>query len=194
MRILDPNWAATFALATAVARWIPPPLVTIEVQEELEETKGKLLEVLDAPELRQRTPSPSSSLRKKGTIARTAPVAAATQDPCRWVHHPAPPRRARARRRRLTVAPGLPRRSSSHGAAARCIASPPSSAGAVVSYPRLDRRPRLECEIPLQVFILSRRFENRRLSFNESPWTRGLAAMDPVYGLWTYSSDFSIQK
>jgi hypothetical protein len=34
------------------------------------ETKGKLLEVLDERELRQRTPSPSWSLRKKGTPSR----------------------------------------------------------------------------------------------------------------------------
>jgi hypothetical protein len=64
---LDPDRAAAFALAAAVARQIPLPLAAIKVQEELEETKGKLLEVLDEPELRWRTPSPSLSLRKKGT-------------------------------------------------------------------------------------------------------------------------------
>jgi hypothetical protein len=44
-----------------------PQLIAIEVQEALEETKGKLLEVLDEPELCRRTTSPSPSLRKKGT-------------------------------------------------------------------------------------------------------------------------------
>jgi hypothetical protein len=67
VQILDPNQAAAFALAAAVACQILPPLATIEAQEELEETKGKLLEVLDKPELRRRMPSLSSSLRKKGT-------------------------------------------------------------------------------------------------------------------------------
>jgi hypothetical protein len=65
--MLDPNRAAAFALAVVVAHRIPPPLATIEAQEELEDTKGKLLEVLDELELRWRTPSPSSCLRKKGT-------------------------------------------------------------------------------------------------------------------------------
>jgi hypothetical protein len=26
------------------------------------------------------------------------------------------------------------------------------------------------------------------------PWTGGPAAVDPVYGLWTYSTDFLIEK
>jgi hypothetical protein len=26
------------------------------------------------------------------------------------------------------------------------------------------------------------------------PWTHGLAVVDPVYGPWTYSTDFSIEK
>jgi hypothetical protein len=56
VRILDPNWAAAFALAAAVARQIPLLLAAIEAQEELEETKGKLLEVLNEPELHRRMP------------------------------------------------------------------------------------------------------------------------------------------
>jgi hypothetical protein len=67
MRILEPNRAATFALATAVAHRILPLLTAIKAQEELEETKGKLLEVLDESKLRRRMTSPSPSLRKKGT-------------------------------------------------------------------------------------------------------------------------------
>jgi hypothetical protein len=45
------------------------PLVTIEAQEELEETKGKLLRVLVELELHWRMPSPSLSLMKKGTLS-----------------------------------------------------------------------------------------------------------------------------
>jgi hypothetical protein len=60
--------------------------------------------------------------------------------------------------------------------------------------PCVNRQPRLEREIPLRVFNLSCRSENRRLSFNESPWTHGLATVDPVYGPWTYSTDFPIEK
>jgi hypothetical protein len=154
-----------------------------------------LLEVLDEPELRQRMPSPSSSFRKKGTSSR-APL-----------RSPLPPKiplgeftvlrrphRARPRQRRLTVALGLPHRRSGYGAAARCVAPPPSLVGAAVRRPRLDQRSRLEREISLHVFNLSRRSENRRLSFNENPWTRGPSTMDPVYGPWTYSTDFSIEK
>jgi hypothetical protein len=43
------------------------PLTVIEAKEELQETKGKLLMVLDELELHQSTLSPSLSLRKKGT-------------------------------------------------------------------------------------------------------------------------------
>jgi hypothetical protein len=149
------------------------------------------MEALDEPELRRRTPSPSSSLRKKGTPS------------CALLWSPPPPKiplnefivprhplRARPHRRRLTVAPKLPRRRSGRGTAARCIAPPPSLLRVVVSHPRLDQQLRLEREIPLHIFNLSRRSENRRLSFNESPWTHGLAAVDPVYGPWTYSTDF----
>jgi hypothetical protein len=44
------------------------PLVAIEAQEELEETKRKLLRVLVELELRWRMHSPSPSLMKKGTL------------------------------------------------------------------------------------------------------------------------------
>jgi hypothetical protein len=126
-------------------------------------------------------------------IARTASVVAA-QDLLGEFTVPRHPRRARPRRRRLTIAPGLPHQSSGRGAAAQCIAPLPLPIGAAVSRPRLDRRPRLEREIPLRVFNLSRRSENWQLSFNESPWTRGPAAVDPVYRPWTYSTDFLIEK
>jgi hypothetical protein len=184
--ILDPNRAAAFALAATIARRIPPTLAAIEVQEELEETKGKLLEVLDELELHRRTPSPSPSLRKKGTpshaLLQSPPL---PKIPLGEFTVPHLPHRARPRRRRLVVAPRLLRRSSGRGAAAWCVVPPPSPAGAAVSRPRHDRRLRLEREIPLHVFNLSRRSENRQLSFNESPWTRGPAAVDPVYGPWT---------
>jgi hypothetical protein len=161
MRIWDPNRAVAFALAVADVHRIPPPLAAIEAKEELEETKGKLLEVLDEPELRRRTPSLSSSLRKKGTPSRTL----LRSPPPPKIHLgeftvPRRPCRDRPRQRRLTVSPGLPRRSSGHGTAARFIAPPPSPARAAVSHPRLDRRPRLECEIPLCDFNLSIRSEN----------------------------------
>jgi hypothetical protein len=71
MSILDQNWAATFALAAAVARQFLPPLAATQAKEELDETKGKLLVVLDEPELHRRMLSPLSSLRKKGTPSRT---------------------------------------------------------------------------------------------------------------------------
>jgi hypothetical protein len=63
-----------------------------------------------------------------------------------------------------------------------------------MSYTCLDRQPRLEREIPLRIFNLCHRSENQRLSFNESLWTRGPAAVDLVYGPWTYSIDFSIEN
>jgi hypothetical protein len=74
------------------------------------------------------------------------------------------------------------------------VAPPPSPAGAAVSCPHLDRRLRLEREIPLCVLNRGRRSENRQLSFNEILWTRGPAVVDPIYGPWTYSTDFSLQK
>jgi hypothetical protein len=153
------------------------------------------LEVLDEPELCRRTPSPSPSLRKKGTpshaLLRSPPP---PKIPLGEFIVPCCPRRARPHRRRLDVALGLPRQSSSCGIAARCVTLSLSLVGAAVSHPRLDRRPRLEHEILLRVFNLSRRSENQWLSFNESPWTRGPAAVDPVYGPWTYSTNFSIEK
>jgi hypothetical protein len=195
MRILDPNQAVAFALAIAVAHRFPPPLIAIEAYEELEETKGKLREVLDEPELRRRTPSPSLSSRKKGTpsraLLRSLPL---PKIPLGELVVPRLPHRARPHRRRFTKAPGLPRGSSGRGTAARCVAPLPSAIKAAVGRPCLDRRPRLEREIPLCIFHLSRRSENRRLSFNESLWTDELAAVDPVYGPWTYFTDFSIEK
>jgi hypothetical protein len=153
------------------------------------------LEVLDEPELRRRVPSPSPRLRKKGTPSRTLLQSPPLpMIPLGWLTVPRHPHRARPHRRRLAVAPGLPRRSSGRGVTAQCIAPPPSLTGAAMSHPRLDQRPRLEREIPLRVFNLSCRSENRRLSFNESPWTHGPAVVDPVYGPWTYSTDFSIEK
>jgi hypothetical protein len=176
---LDPNRAAAFALPTAAARRIPPPLTAIEAQEELEETKGKLLEVLDEPKLPRRMPSPSPSLRKKGTpshaLLRSPPP---PKIPLGEFTVPRRPCRARPHRRRLIIAPRLPHRRSGRGAAARCVAPPPSPARATVSRPCLDRRSRLEREIPLHVFNLSRSSENQRLSFNESPWTRGPDVVD----------------
>jgi hypothetical protein len=64
----------------------------------------------------------------------------------------------------------------------------------VCRRPRVNRRPRLEREIPLQVLNRGRRSENRQLSFNESLWTRGPAAVDPVCGPWTYSTSFLMEK
>jgi hypothetical protein len=140
-------------------------------------------------------PSPLSSLRKKGTpsraLLRSSPP---PKIPLSEFAIPRHPRRGRPHRRRLVVALGLPHRSSGRGAATRCVAPPPSSTGAAVSHPCLDRRPRLECEIPLRVLNRSRRSENRQLSSNESPWTRGPAVVDPVYGPWTHYTDFSIEK
>jgi hypothetical protein len=186
--ILDPNRAAAIALAAAVECQVPLPLATIEAQEDLEETKGKLLEVLDEPELRRRTPSPSPSLMKKGTPSRAllwSPPA--LKIPLGEFTIPRRPRRARPHQRRLVVAPGCL-------AGVAAVAPVPLLTGNVVSCPRLDLRPRLEREIPLRIFNLSHRSENRRLSFNESPWTPGPAAVDPVYGPWTYFTDFSIEK
>jgi hypothetical protein len=138
------------------------------------------LEVLDKPKLCQRMPSPLPSLRKKGTPSRALLWSPPPPKiPLGEFAIPRHPRRARPRQRRLVVAPRLPHRSSGHGVATRCVA--PQPAGAAVSRSCLDRRPRLEREIPLRVFNLSRRFENRRLSFNESPGTRGPAAVDPIY-------------
>jgi hypothetical protein len=189
VHILDPNRDVAFALAAAVTHQIPPPITAIEVQEELEETMGKLLEVLDELELHRRMPSPSPSLRKKGTPLRALlRLPLLPKIPLGEFTVPRCPRRARSRWRRLTVVLGLPRRSSSRGTTARCVV--PSPAGATVSRPCLDRRSRLEREIPLRVFNLSRRSENQRLPFNESPWIRGPAAVDPVYILCTYSTDF----
>jgi hypothetical protein len=48
------------------------PPEPIHHQEELEETKGKLLMVLDEPKLHRMTPSPSPC---------TAPITAAAQEP-----------------------------------------------------------------------------------------------------------------
>jgi hypothetical protein len=140
-------------------------------------------------------PSPSSSLRKKGTASR----ALLRSPPLRKIPLgeftvPRYPRRARPRRRRLTIAPGLPRQSSGCGATDRCVAPPPSPAEAAMSHPRLDRRPRLEGEIPLRIFNLNRRSDNQQLSFKESLWTCGPTVVDPVYVPWTYSIDFSIEK
>jgi hypothetical protein len=153
------------------------------------------MEVLNESELRRRTPSAPSSLRKKGTpshaLLRSLPP---PKIPLDEFIIPRRPLRTRPRRRRLTVAPGLPHRRSGCGAVARCVAPPPSSVRAVVSHPLLDQRPRLEHKIPLHIFNLSHRSENRRLSFNESTWTRGPAVVDPVYGPWTYSTNFSIEK
>jgi hypothetical protein len=60
-------------------------------------------------------PTVAEDWSKPATVARTAPVTAATQDPLRWVRHPTPPCRARPHRERLAVALGLPRRSRGHG-------------------------------------------------------------------------------
>jgi hypothetical protein len=64
----------------------------------------------------------------------------------------------------------------------------------VCRRPCVNRRPRLEREIPLRVLNHACRSENRQLSFNESPWTRGPVAVDLVYGPWTYSIGFPIEK
>jgi hypothetical protein len=165
VRILDPNWVAAFALAATIAHWFPLPLATIEAYEELEETKGKLLVVLDDPELHRRTLSPSLSLRKKGTplraLLRSPPP---PNIPTGEFTVPRRPRRARPHRERLAVVPGPPHRSSGRGAAARCVAPPPSLTGATVSRPRLDRRPRLDHKCP---FILI-----KSEPFNQSSMTQ----------------------
>jgi hypothetical protein len=142
-----------------------------------------LLVVLDELKLHRRTLSSSPSQRKKGSpslaLLRSPPPPKIPLGECIIPRHP---RRARPHRRRLAIAPGPPRRSSGRGATAPCIMSPPSPTGATVSRPHLDRRPRIEREIPLRIFNLSRRSENQRLSFNESPWTRGPPP-------WTWSTD-----
>jgi hypothetical protein len=154
-----------------------------------------MLEVLDEPELRQRTPSPSPSLRKKGTPSHALLWSPSPPKiPLCEFAVPRRPRRARPHWRRLAISPGLPRQSSGRGTTARCVAPPPSPAGAAVNCPHLDRRLRLEREIPLCVLNRGRRSENRQLSFNEILWTRGPAVVDPLYGPWTYSTDFSLQK
>jgi hypothetical protein len=108
-----------------------------------------LLVVLDEPELHRRTLSPSPSLRKKGTpsraLLRSPPL---PKIPLGEFIVPRHPHRARPHRERLVVAPGPPCRSSGRGTAARCITPPLSPAGAVVSHPHIDQRPRLDHRYP----------------------------------------------
>jgi hypothetical protein len=98
--------------------------------------------VLDEPELHRRMLSPSLSLRKKGTpshaLLRSPPP---PKTPLGEFTVPRHPRRARPHRERL----------------ARCLAPPLSPAGAAVSHPHLDRRPRLDRRCPF-VLIKSEPF------------------------------------
>jgi hypothetical protein len=145
--ILDLNWATAFVLAAAVAHRFPPLLTAIEAYEELEETKGKLLVVLDEPELHRRTPSPSPSLRKKGTPSHALLRSPSPPKfPLGEFVIPRHPRKARPHRERLVVAPELPCWSSGRGTTARCTAPPPSPTGAVMCHPCLDQRLRLDQE------------------------------------------------
>jgi hypothetical protein len=74
------------------------------------------------------------------------------------------------------------------------MAPPLSPVGAAVSRPRVDQWLRLDQEDTPSHFYLSCRSLSRQPSFNEVPWTRGPAVVDPVYGPWTYSTYFSIEK
>jgi hypothetical protein len=131
--------------------------------------------VLDEPKLHRRTLSPSPSLRKKGTTSHAllrSPLP--PKIPLGEFAIPHHPRRARPRRERLPIAPGPPRRSSGRGIAAWCVTPPPLPAGAAVSRPHLDERPRLEDQIPFDSFNPSRRSSDGRSWFNEvsmDPWT-----------------------
>jgi hypothetical protein len=108
--------------------------------------------VLDELELHRRMLSSSSSLRKKGTtshaLLRSSLLPKIPLGEFTTSGHPC---RARPHREMLVVAPGPPHRSSSHGAAAWCVAPSPLPIGAAVSHPRLDQWPRLDHRYP---FIL----------------------------------------
>jgi hypothetical protein len=153
------------------------------------------LVVLDEPELHRRTPSPLLSLRKKGTpshaLLRSPPPPKIPLGRFAVLRHPCS---ARPHQERLVVAPRPPYRCSGHDTATRCVALPLSPVEAAVSHPHLDQRPRLDQEDTPSRFNLSRRLLSRRPPFNEVMWTRGLAAVDPVYGLCTYSINFAIEK
>jgi hypothetical protein len=85
------------------------PLITIEALEELEETKGKLLVVLDEPEPHRRTLSQSPSLRKNDTPSRALLRSSLPPKiPLGEFIVPRHPHRARPRREMLAVALGPP--------------------------------------------------------------------------------------
>jgi hypothetical protein len=83
MRIFDPNRAAAFALATALRNWSPRGAWG---------DQGEAAGGLEQAGVPSEDAHTIAELEEEGhPIARTAPVAAATQDPPRRVHRPAPP-------------------------------------------------------------------------------------------------------
>jgi hypothetical protein len=120
--------------------------------------------VLDEPELHRRMLSLSLSLRQKGTPSRA------------MLRSPPPPktplgeftilrrpRRAKPCHERLIVAPRPPHQGSGRGTTARCVVLPLSPVGAVVSRPRLDRRPRLDHWYPF-ILIKSESFKKSSMA------------------------------
>jgi hypothetical protein len=198
MSILHPNHVTAFALAAVVARRLPSLLAAIEAGRRTRTS----LRSFPSSSCSRRTPTLSHRyhLSLEESPCRREPQPPSAETFASLGEHPHDPPSIMLFFHRVwcTRAPWLPcsgelpawlwrRRVST-------VVSPPSPAGAAVSRPRLDRRPRFEREIPLHVFDLSRRSKKRWLSFNESQWTRGLAIVDPVYGPWTYFIGFSIEK
>jgi hypothetical protein len=119
--------------------------------------------VLDELELLRRTLAPSPSLRKKGTPSPALLRSPPPKTPLGEFTIPRHPHRARPHRESLTVAPRSPHRSSGRGATTRCVAPPPSLAGAAVSHPRLDWWPRLDHRYPF-VLIKSESFNQSSMA------------------------------
>jgi hypothetical protein len=170
VRILDQNRAAAFALATARCNWS---------QGGAWGDQGEAARGLGRAGALSEDALTIAELEEEGTPSRAllrSPLP--PKMPLGEFTNPRRPRRARPRRRRLAVAPGLPHQCSGHGATARCVTPPPSSARATVSRPRLDQQPRLEREIPLHIFNLNR---NLRTDGSHLMRVRGLMDRPP----WT---------
>jgi hypothetical protein len=120
--------------------------------------------VLDEPELQRMMLSTSPSLRKKGTPSRALLQSPSPpKTPLGEIVVPHHPRRPRPHRESLAVALKPPRWWSGHGAAARCIAPPPSPTGAAMSHPDLDHWPRLDHRYPF-VLIKSELFNQSSMA------------------------------